>query len=74
MSIMARDTSETGSKLAIVMTNEIRGGLSILSRLPQLLGNPSIGRRSRHTDVDDLSRFQFNDLTGKFPRFFERIS
>jgi len=31
------------------------------SRLPQLLGGPRVGRRARHTDMDDFPRFQFND-------------
>src|SRR6266568_6649907 len=31
------------------------------SRLPQLLCGPRVGRRARHTDMDDFPRFQFND-------------
>src|SRR6266516_1822965 len=50
--------SEPGSKLAIMIANEIPGGLSIWSRLPQLLRGPSVGRRSRHADMDDFPRFQ----------------
>jgi len=46
---------ETGSKLAIIITNEIRGRLSIGSRLPQLLRGPRVGRRSCDTNVDDFS-------------------
>ena len=53
--------SETGSKLAIIIANEIPGGLSIWSRLPQLLRGPSVGRRSRHADMHDFPRFQFDD-------------
>ncbi len=59
------DTSETGSKLAIIITNEIRGSLSIWSRLSQLLCRPRVGRRPRHADMDDLPRIQFNDEEGK---------
>ena len=49
-------TSETGPKLAIVLTDEILRRLSIRSRLPQLLRGPGVGRRSCHTDVDDFPR------------------
>ena len=45
-------TSETGSKLAIVITNEIPRRLSIGSGLPQLLSGPRVGRRSRHPMYD----------------------
>ncbi len=55
------DTSETGSKLAIIIADEILGRVSIRSRLSQLLCGPSVGRKSRHTYVDDLPRLQFND-------------
>src|SRR5258708_6730788 len=55
------NTSETGSKLAIMIANEILRHLSIRSRLPQLLCGPSVGRRARHTHVDDFPRLQFND-------------
>ncbi len=53
--------SATGSKLAIIIANEIPGGLSIGSCLPQLLRGPSVGRRSRHADMDDFPRFQLDD-------------
>ncbi len=59
------DSSEIGPKLAIMITNEVFGRLSIRSRLPQLLCYPGIGRRSRHTDVDDFPRSQFDDEEGK---------
>jgi hypothetical protein len=52
---------ETGSKLAIVITDEMLGHVSIRSCLPQLLCGPHIGGRSRHADMDDLPRSQFND-------------
>ena len=59
------NSSETGSKLAIMITDEIPGGLSIRSCLPQLLGSPGVSRRSRHLNVDDLARFQCNDVKRK---------
>ena len=55
------NSGETRSKLPIIIANEIRGGLSIRSRLSQLLCGPGIGRKSCHTYVDDLPRFQFNE-------------
>src|SRR5260370_35758744 len=67
------NTSETGSKLAIMIANEIPGGLSIRSRLPQLLCGPSVGGRSRHADMDDLPRFQFNEEKRK-ERANEQVS
>ena len=54
-------SSETVAKLAIIIANEIPGGLSIGSRLPQLLCGPSVGRKLCHTNMDDLPRFQFDD-------------
>jgi hypothetical protein len=32
--------------------------VSIGSRLPQLLCGPSVGRRSRHTDLHHFARFE----------------
>ena len=55
------DSSETGSKLAVMITDEILWRLPIGSCLPQVLGSPGVGRRSRHPDVDNLPRFQFNN-------------
>src|SRR5258708_36177713 len=46
------DSSETGSKLALMIADEVLRRLSIGSRLPQLLCGPSVGGRSRYTDVD----------------------
>ena len=54
-------SSETGSKLAIVIANEILRSLAIRSRLPQLLCGPSVGRSARHTYMDDFARFQFDE-------------
>jgi len=55
------NTSETGSKLAIIITDEVLGNLTVGSRLPQLLCSPSVGGRSRHADMDHFPRFQFDD-------------
>jgi hypothetical protein len=52
------NTSETGPKLALVITNELLRRVSIRSRLPQLLCGPSVGRRVRHTDMDHFPRLQ----------------
>ncbi len=53
--------SEMGSKLAVIITDEILGSLSIRSRLPQLLCGPSVGRKSCHPDMHDLPRGQFDE-------------
>jgi hypothetical protein len=58
---------------AIIIPDQIFWGLPIRSRLPQLLRNPGIGRRARHTDVDDFPRFQFDDEKRK-ERTKEEIS
>ena len=47
---------KTGSKLAIVIANEILRRLSIRGRLPQLLYSPGVGRSARHTDMDHFAR------------------
>lgn len=60
-----RNSSETGSKLAISVTNEVLWCVSVRSRLPQGLGSPSIGRRSRHTNMDHFPRLQFDAEEGK---------
>ena len=59
------NTSETGSKLAIIITDEILRRVSIGSRLSQLLRSPSIGGKSRHTDMYHFPRSQFDDEEGK---------
>jgi hypothetical protein len=48
-----------------MIANEELRRLSIGSCLSQLLRGPSVGRRSRHTDVDDFPRSQFDDEEGK---------
>jgi hypothetical protein len=40
--------SETGSKLAIMIADELLRRMSIRSGLPQLLSGPRVGRRARH--------------------------
>ncbi len=60
-------------EFAIIIPDQIFWGLPIRSRLPQLLRNPGIGRRARHTDVDDFPRFQFDDEKRK-ERTKEEIS
>lgn len=67
------NTSETGSKLAIIITNEILRHLSKRSCLSQLLCNPSVGRRARHTDKDHFPRFQLDDEERK-KRTKEQVS
>ena len=59
------DACETRPEFAIIIPNEICGRLPIRSRLPQLLRNPGIGRRSRHIHMDDLPRLQFDEEKGK---------
>ena len=43
----------------VIIPDEVCRRLSIRSRLSQLLCDPNVGRKSRHTHVDDLSRVQF---------------
>ena len=52
---------ETGSKFAIVISNEIFRCLPIWSGFSQVLGHPVIGRRSSDPDMDHPSRLQFYD-------------
>ena len=49
-----RHPVETGSKLAVVIMNQILGCLPIRGGFSQLLGHPGIGRRSCHADMDHL--------------------
>ena len=49
-----RYTSEEGPKFAIVISNKILGCLPIRGRFPGLLRYPRVGRRSCHSDMDDL--------------------
>ncbi len=55
------NTSETGPELAIIIMDEVLGCLSIRSPLAQSLCGPSVGRRVRHTNMDDFARFQLDD-------------
>jgi len=50
-----RHPVETGSKLAVVIMNQILGCLPIRSGFAELLGHPGIGRRSCHADMDHLA-------------------
>ena len=50
-----RHPDETGSKLAVVIMNQILGCLPIRGGFSQLLGHPGIGRRSCHADMDHSS-------------------
>ena len=56
-----RHTSEAGPKFAIVITNQVLWRLPVGSSFSQLLGDPGIGRRACHADVDHLSRLQFDE-------------
>jgi len=67
------NTRETGSKLAIIITDEILRCLFKRCGLPQLLCSPSVGRRARHTDMDHFPRFQLDDEERK-KRTKEQIS
>jgi len=59
------NTSETGSKLAIIITDEILRRLSKRCGLPQLLCSPSVGWRASHSDMDHFPRFQLDDVERK---------
>jgi len=67
------NTSETGSKLVIIITDEVLRRLSKRSGLSQLLCSPSVGRRARHTDMDHFPRFQLDDEERK-KRTKEQVS
>ncbi len=60
-SARCRHTSETRPKCAVVITHEIRWCLPIWRGFSQLLGDPSIGWRPCHSDVDHPSRLQFDE-------------
>jgi hypothetical protein len=53
--------SETGSKLAIMITDEVLRRLSVRSRLPELLSSPRVGRKPCHPDMDHSPRFELDD-------------
>ena len=65
--------SETGAKLAIIITDEILRRVSKRCGLPQLLCCPSVGRRARHSDMDHFPRFQLDDEERK-KRTKEQVS
>src|SRR5215471_7623538 len=58
-------TSETGSKFAITIMNEIVRRLPIRGCLSQLLCSPGIGRRSSDTYMDDSSRMHIDNEKSK---------
>ena len=67
------NTSEMGSKLALMITNEVPGRVSIEGSLPQLLCGPHISGRACHPDMDHFPRSQFDDEQSK-KRTKEHIS
>src|SRR5205807_8760427 len=56
---------ETRPEFAIIIPNEICWRLPIRSRLPQLLRNPEIRRRSRYIHMNHSPRLQFDEEKGK---------
>jgi hypothetical protein len=58
-------TSETGSKFAITITNEIVRRLPIRGCLSQLLCSPGIGRRASDTHMDDSPRVHIDNEESK---------
>ena len=50
-----RHSQETGSKFAVVITDQIVGSLSIWGGFSQLLRHPGISWRSCHADMDHLA-------------------
>ena len=60
-----RHSAETGSKLTIMITDQILWRLSIGGGLAELLGHPRIGRRACHAHMDHLARPQFDKEEGK---------
>ncbi len=49
-----RHASKTGSKLAVVITNQVLGRLPVRGSFSQLLRHPGICRRAYHAYVDHL--------------------
>lgn len=49
-----RHTSKASPKLTVVISYQVLWRLPIRSRFPELLGHPSIGRRSCHPHVKHL--------------------
>src|SRR5215472_7754084 len=52
---------ETGSILAVVITDQILWCLPIRRRFPQLLRHPGIGRRASDADMDDLACLELDN-------------
>jgi hypothetical protein len=60
-----RHPDETGSKLAIIIMNQVLGCVPIRSRFSEVLRHPGISRGSRHAYVDHLPRLQLDEDEGK---------
>src|SRR5712692_7960911 len=58
-------SGKTRPEFAVIIPNEVFWPFPIRSRLPQLLRDPEIGRRSCHIHVDDLARLQLDDEESK---------
>ena len=56
-----RHWAETGSKLAVVIMNEVLGCLPIRGGFSQLLCDPGISRRPCHSDMDHSSCFELDE-------------
>src|ERR1051326_8921382 len=61
----ARHPCEERTELAVVIPNQEPGCLANGRGLPQLLGEPGIGRMASHPDRHDFSALQFDDEEGK---------
>ena len=55
------DSGKTGSKLAIVIADQILRRLPIRGGFSELLRDPGISRRSCHSDMDHPSGLEFDD-------------
>src|SRR6266699_3834874 len=56
-----RYSAETGSILAVVITDQILGCLTIRRGFPEVLVHPGIGRRSCYSHVNHLARLQLDN-------------
>ena len=66
-------SGKTGSKLAIVIADQILRSLPIRSGFSQLLRDPGISRRPRHSDMDHPSCLELDNEEGE-ERSKEEIS
>ena len=60
-----RHSAETGSILAVVITDQILRSLPIQGRFSQLLGHPGISWRSCDSDMDHSSCLELDEEEGK---------